>query len=211
MTTTTTTALTITTIENEPRVLDTDLGIELGMADPRKIRQHIILAHQVELEDFGTLLTRRVTSGGRPAQTFYLNEEQALLACMLSMTPTAKKVRAEVIRVFTAYRRGTLVPAAAPAIQAPTSLKEALLLAVRQCEQIEMLTTIRRVALAKREPGSRVKCTDKLVLLCGALEADPSGLLTDAGPSVETTMLAFGACSIYSCLTRCPSVFHLCG
>lgn len=54
---------------------------------------------------------------------------------MLARTLEAKVVRAEVIRVFTAWRRGSL----APMVQAPTSMKEALLLARAQCERIDQL------------------------------------------------------------------------
>lgn len=48
--------------------------------------------------------------GGRPGRA-YLKEEQALLVCLLSRTERAKAVRTEVIRVFTAYRKGQLQPA----------------------------------------------------------------------------------------------------
>lgn len=100
--------ITRTTINAEPRVLDTDLAEALGMADPRKVRQNVIEPNRAELESYGPLLMRRITSGGRPANTVYLNEEQALLICLLSRTERAKAVRAEVIRVFTAYRKGQL-------------------------------------------------------------------------------------------------------
>jgi phage anti-repressor protein len=76
--------------------------------------------------------------GGRPTSAFYLNEEQALLICMFARTDKAKQVRTEVIRVFTAWRRGNL----APMVQAPTSMKEALLLALSQCEPIEKSVVI---------------------------------------------------------------------
>jgi len=116
-------ALTITVqaIENEPRILDTDLAERLGMAQPLNIRQNIE-KNRAELEGYGTVHAVRetfVSGNGAKKETtvFYLNEEQALLVCMLSRTEKAKAVRAEVIRVFTAYRHGLLVPAqTAPAI-----------------------------------------------------------------------------------------------
>ncbi len=98
---------------NEPRVLDTDLAAALGMADIHKVRP-LIKANISELELFGGLSALRAeSSGGRPATAYHLNEEQALLICMLSRTERAKQVRAEVIRVFTAWRRGQLVPTVA--------------------------------------------------------------------------------------------------
>ena len=108
-----------TTIDNEPRILDTDLAANLGMARPRDIRANVISPNRTELEAFGVLRSMNAKSTdplgrGRPTKSFYLNEEQALLVCLLSRTERAKAVRAEVIRVFTAYRRGDLVAASAP-------------------------------------------------------------------------------------------------
>lgn len=79
------------------------------MARPRDIRANVIEPNRAELECYGELCVRR-TQTGRPASTFYLNEEQALLVCLLSRTEKAKAVRAEVIEVFTAYRKGHLQP-----------------------------------------------------------------------------------------------------
>ncbi|WGD31688.1 phage antirepressor KilAC domain-containing protein [Ancylobacter sp. WKF20] len=109
-------ALTIANIDNEPRVLDTDLAEKLGMARPRDIRKDLIAPHRAELETFGVLRAVSAKSAdplgrGRPSIAYYLNEEQALLVCLLSRTERAKQVRAEVIRVFTAWRRGELAPA----------------------------------------------------------------------------------------------------
>lgn len=69
-----------------------------------------------------------IPAAGRPAKAFYLNEEQALLVAMFSRTEKAKEVRATLVRVFAAYRRGDLVPAA-PAFQVPQTFAEALRLA----------------------------------------------------------------------------------
>lgn len=108
--------INITAIEGEPRVLDTDLGEALGMSRPRDIRAKIIIPNRDELDSFGPLRSESamVTIGSnarREVTQYYLNEEQALLVCMLSRTERAKQVRAEVIRVFTAWRRGELQPA----------------------------------------------------------------------------------------------------
>lgn len=96
------------TIEDEPRVLDVELAERLGMAVPRKVRQNIIDAHRDEMEGFGELRMQRIHNGrvGRPEMAYYLNEEQALLVCALSRTERAKEVRAMLIKVFVAWRRG---------------------------------------------------------------------------------------------------------
>lgn len=103
--------ITLTTINEEPRVLDTDLAEALGMAEPRKVRQNVIEPNRTELEGYGPLRMRTIRTTGRPSNAYYLNEEQALLVCLLSRTERAKAVRAEVIRVFKAYRKGQLQPA----------------------------------------------------------------------------------------------------
>ncbi|KQP93763.1 hypothetical protein ASF60_13935 [Methylobacterium sp. Leaf113] len=46
-------ALTITVMDNEARVLDTALAEQLGMAEPRKVRQNVIEPNRDELEAFG--------------------------------------------------------------------------------------------------------------------------------------------------------------
>jgi prophage antirepressor-like protein len=102
--------ITLTTINEEPRVLDTDLAEALGMAAPRKVRD-LIRESREELEGFGPLGAVASKSLGQHFTAYYLNEEQALLVCLLSRTERAKAVRAEVIRVFTAYRKGQLQPA----------------------------------------------------------------------------------------------------
>ncbi|WP_324132347.1 hypothetical protein [Bosea sp. (in: a-proteobacteria)] len=91
-------------------MLDTDLAAALGMARRTNVRA-VIEANREELEVFGGLLAAQAnpgTAGGRPGTAYHLNEEQALLICMLSRTERAKQVRAEVIRVFTAWRRGQI-------------------------------------------------------------------------------------------------------
>lgn len=68
--------ITLTTINEEPRVLDTDLAEALGMDRPRDIRVNVIEPNRAEREGFGSLLARKAnsgSSGGRPSTTFYLN------------------------------------------------------------------------------------------------------------------------------------------
>ncbi|WP_145684828.1 hypothetical protein [Azospirillum brasilense] len=97
--------ITLSAVEGEPRVLDTDLAAALGLLNPRKIRTDIIEANRAELEGFGPLWSERLQTGGRPATAFYLNEEQALLVAMFSRTERAKEVRAALVRVFAAWRK----------------------------------------------------------------------------------------------------------
>ena len=65
------------------------------MAAPRKIRQNLIEANISELRSYGEIRMELIRNGqrGRPATTYYLNEEQALLICMFSKTENAALVR----------------------------------------------------------------------------------------------------------------------
>lgn len=97
-------------IEDEPRVLDVELGERLGMAQPRDIRV-VIRRNEEELLGFGSLRARTANHtelGGRPATAYFLNEEQAVLLSMLSRAPRAKEARAMIVKVFMAWRRGQL-------------------------------------------------------------------------------------------------------
>lgn len=109
------------TTEAEPRILDVLLAERLGMSRPRDIRADLIAPNMAELQAHGGLRETPANpgpKGGRPGRAFLLNEAQALLVCMFSRTPAAAAVRREVIQVFTAWRRGELVPAAKPAAPA---------------------------------------------------------------------------------------------
>ena len=111
-------SLTVEAVDNEPRILDTDLAVKLGFDRPRKIRE-LIERYMQELTTYGVCPAVGRTSGpqgGRPSTAYYLNEEQALLVCVLSDAPKAREARFQIISVFTAYRRGTLVPVAALAL-----------------------------------------------------------------------------------------------
>ena len=127
----------VSAVEGEPRVLDTDLAAALGMSEPRKVRQNVIWPNREELEGFGPLRMETIQTGGRPGKAFYLNEEQALLVAMFSRTERAKEVRAALVRVFAAWRKGELVQAE-PAFKLPRTFAEALRLAADNAALVAM-------------------------------------------------------------------------
>ncbi len=118
----------LTPIEDEPRVLDTDLAERLGIARSTNIRQ-LIEQNREELEDFGHVARAECNvpmpqGGYKTATAYYLNEEQALLICALSRTEKAKAVRATIIRVFMAWRRGELVDASTTSLVPVVHVKD---------------------------------------------------------------------------------------
>lgn len=100
--------LPVHVMNDEPRVLDTDLAERLGLSRPTNIRSDLIEPNRAELEGFGHLqaVTAKSSGRGRPGTAYYLNEEQALLVAILSKAPRAAEVRSMVIRTFVAVRRG---------------------------------------------------------------------------------------------------------
>ena len=105
-------------LDGEPRCRDLDLADRLGFDRPRNIR-NLIDRNIAEIESFGSALRRealltRPQGGTVSVQEYWLNEEQALLVSVLSNAPNAPAVRAMLIKVFVAWRRGQL-PQAAPA------------------------------------------------------------------------------------------------
>lgn len=120
------------------------------MARATDIRSNVILPNMTELEGFGPVHVQRTQTsqrGGRPGTAYYLNEEQALLASSLSRTERAKEVRAMLIRVFVAYRRGQLVQA--PQFRLPQTFAEALRLAADSEEARVAAESARQVAEQK--------------------------------------------------------------
>lgn len=107
----------IEVLDEEPRILDTDLAERLGMSRPRDIRSNLISPNIEEFQALGNLRSLNANLGkrGRPALSYYLNEEQALLACVLSRSPNAPAVRRVLIETFVAWRRGHLIPTPEPA------------------------------------------------------------------------------------------------
>jgi hypothetical protein len=100
-------------IDGEPRVLDLTLAERLQFARPRSIRR-LIERNTAELESYGPIATRRSAYHKELFDEFWLNEGQALLVCLLSRTDKAAEVRHALIQVFTAWRRGQLVPSGQP-------------------------------------------------------------------------------------------------
>ncbi|MFO1150964.1 MAG: hypothetical protein U1E62_21525 [Alsobacter sp.] len=94
--------------EGEPRVLDLQLAEALGLGRPRVIRE-LIARNKAELGRYGPTPCRtamvRIGSGAqREVQEYLLNEPQALLLAVKSLTPQAADVREMLIRVFMEWR-----------------------------------------------------------------------------------------------------------
>lgn len=125
-------------LDTEPRVHDLRLAEALGFERPRSIRDLIKRNHD-ELSKYGEVFatvakTSHSEGGGlphagallphgaakssrergRPGTEFWLNEPQSVLVCMLSRTDKAAEVRAEIIEVFLAWRRGHAAPGLPP-------------------------------------------------------------------------------------------------
>lgn len=97
-----------------PTVRDVDLGARLGMKRPTNIRR-VIERNKAEIEAYGLVHAARAPYESGKGRTemvteYHLTEEQALCVCQLSRAPNAPAVRRMLIEVFTAYRRGHLVP-----------------------------------------------------------------------------------------------------
>lgn len=96
-----------TTVNHEPRLLDTIVGKRLGYNRPRVIRE-LIERCKDELETYGSIAVRHGAYRGHETTEYYLNEGQCLVLCALSRTPQAATVRKAIIEVFMAHRRGAL-------------------------------------------------------------------------------------------------------
>ncbi|MBP1875729.1 hypothetical protein J2Z19_005466 [Ensifer adhaerens] len=64
-----TTEVTLHTVNEEPRVLDTDLAERLGYARPRKIRD-LIFKHSTELLTYGSIAPTRGAYRGKEFTTY---------------------------------------------------------------------------------------------------------------------------------------------
>ncbi len=97
--------------QGEPRVTCRALNEALGYSQHNDMGQ-LILRHRPEMETYGILLRVKEYSGvrGRPRWVYHLNEQQAVLACIMSHTPKAVEARRAVIDTFAAWRNGTLQP-----------------------------------------------------------------------------------------------------
>ena len=99
-------------IDGEMKIRDLDLAEKLGLKNPRDIKT-IIKQNLDELQSFCPLsaMPTKVDIGlglTRTVESFFLNEEQALLVCILSRTAKAKEVRRELIALYSQYRHGEL-------------------------------------------------------------------------------------------------------
>ncbi|MBP0439476.1 hypothetical protein [Tianweitania sediminis] len=143
----------------EPRIKDVKLAEVLGLGRARRVRE-MIIRNRPEMEGFGPLKTYRgatTVSGGRPDyQGFWLNEAQALLVCMFSRTEKAAAVRAQVIRVFLAWRHGS-----SPAASDPLQAFERRISVLEQATEFQPIsegaTFARAVAHLPMFPGQRHK------------------------------------------------------
>lgn len=96
--------------DNEPRVRDTDLAEWLGLERATNIRA-TVAAHYDELSAHGQMILTKSPQGrGRPSSVYWLNQAQALVLCSLCRTPKAMEVRQALVKVFTDYQQGKLVP-----------------------------------------------------------------------------------------------------
>ena len=109
--------------DDEPRVRDVDLGERLGYANPRKIRELIKRLrdageiHEVHVRPaVGRTSMPRGGSRSVEVDEFWLTEREALLVCSASDAPNAPVVRAALVDLFIAWRRGKLQPSAALAL-----------------------------------------------------------------------------------------------
>jgi hypothetical protein len=92
----------ISTVDGEPRILDTDLAESLGFDRPLNIRK-IIARHAKNLSNFSVLSTVEKTplpgsGGGRPTQEYWLNKQQALFITTKSDAPT-EALRGDIVNL----------------------------------------------------------------------------------------------------------------
>lgn len=126
-------------VDDEPKVLDIDLGAHLGLAQPRDIRKLIKrYIKSGDLLDVEVCATVAQTSGGRPGQEFRLTEEQALFVIAKSETPKANEITRKMIRVFTLARKGLLAPPAPD----PSLVARLTALEASQAQTTAMLTAL---------------------------------------------------------------------
>lgn len=102
---------------DEPRVRDTDLAERLGYSQARDIRKTI--GRMIESGELSGVHERAIVArtsmpnGGERSVNiteYWLTEREALLLCARSEATRAIEVRAALVDVFIAYRRGQLVP-----------------------------------------------------------------------------------------------------
>lgn len=100
-----------TTVNCEPRVLDTRLAEALGFIQAHSIRK-LIRQHEETLRTFGEVFSVRKkpgTGGGRPGTDYWLNKRQALYITAKSDTERAALVTVQMVEVFDAVTSGETV------------------------------------------------------------------------------------------------------
>lgn len=101
--------------DDEPRILDTDLGTRLGFDRAENVRtliKRMISAGKLNSSEVFFTVEQTSRRGGRPRRAFWLTEEQALLVATQSETPKAWALTREIVRVFRQAIRGQIdVPA----------------------------------------------------------------------------------------------------
>lgn len=101
----------LSVIEGDARVSDRRLAEALGFSRHNDVHR-LIKSRWDELADFGEVFCFTAknpsTKGGRPTQTYYLNEHQAVALCMWADTAKAREARMQIVEVFVAWRRGDL-------------------------------------------------------------------------------------------------------
>lgn len=156
-------AISITMINDEPRVRDLDLGTALGFARPAKIRE-LVERYSEKLNEFGVLPTVGKTSGaqgGRPTTEYFLNRKQALFLCAKSETDLAFEVTAAMVRLFDSALEG-------PKVDMPKSLPEALRKYADALEQKERAEAEIAVLAPKAEVADRIAEGDEVLSLAHA-------------------------------------------
>lgn len=94
-----------------PRVRDLDVGVQLGMAQPRDIRR-TIEKYIEDLKDFGVVAQRARKStgerGGRGAREYWLNKDQAVFVAGRSDTELGRKTYKLLVKAFGVFERMVL-------------------------------------------------------------------------------------------------------
>jgi prophage antirepressor-like protein len=162
---------------DEPRIQDLRLAQGLGFARPRVLRE-LIERNSAEIQRYG--LTPRRTAKpkggiGRPTDSYFLNEPQALLVCMFSNTPRAADVRQQLITVFMAWRRSQcLVPVRAHERRQSTSTEVAL----RLKTNVDRLEKILRA-------HERAAALDTVLQMARDVHAQHERVMQDTARTVE--------------------------
>jgi len=158
--------------DGELRILDTDLAARLGFDRPRNIR-NLIKRYGADLDKMGPRFTvERVINGGTATET-YLNKKQAIFITAKSETAEATEIKIEIIEKFDAYEQGKVHHSV---FKAPTNMREALMLALDQQEEIE-----RQKALID-EAAPKVAVHDRIYRAFGSLNITEAAKALQLGP-----------------------------